>query len=893
VSIHSANCVGNHVFLSGFPDVLTRYHSISSRYIGFSDNKKVKKRLTLMSALALCSITTPATAESLQLPGVNLNHLNLNLPPVSRALQNLPNAAPSLPPVNPHVNPHVMPMINTPTTVSPSASMPSISPPSVLLPNAATQRSFAAPQLFNPINVQLPKPTFVTPAAGDVQVEKGAQVLVSRDSGKTRIQNLTGIGKSVRVQVTDANGNQKTITLDPGTELVTGKEPLTEQDVRIGDGIPRRNISVNGNIAVAEFDLASVLKGNGELRRLVVNPATKAERALGKRLLKTAASLITIRGRDGFEQAPPIVPPAEAPSVVASGQSPATTQQTEQSAVIAAQQQNQAANLNTTTVAANPRATNTFDQTHPLLPSNFRGARERAGPRRLAQLPPTAATAVPNVGLPVLPFGEAQHRTSTGATKVNSAASAGHELARAGSAAQERSHPLFPGLHKQLQQSVREHPNLAIALIALFAIMFSIMAALAYGFYKSRHEVNRLNRGLQAKVAELNELNDELTRTRDKALEASRLKSEFVANISHEIRTPITAVLGMIGLLKETQRDEHEFELVKMLDDSARSLLNVINDILDFSKIEAGMLMIHDVDFQLADVAKEIIAVLSGSAKEKKIDLLLNIDPAADIVVHGDPFRLRQVLTNLLSNAIKFTQEGAVKLTVKTEENGMVGFYVKDTGIGISPESRKRLFQPFSQADGTTTRRYGGTGLGLSISKRLVELMGGQIDFRSESGSGSEFWFTVPLGKAQFDAAPASEPVKPEVRVNPAGPLRILVAEDSPVLQRIVTHQLKSLNYDVVLAKNGLEALEAIKSGHFDLVLMDWQMPELDGIQATEEIRKLAEGATVPIIAMTANAMEGDRLACLNAGMNDYISKPFTLEQLQKAIEAWMPVKSE
>jgi CheY-like chemotaxis protein len=268
--------------------------------------------------------------------------------------------------------------------------------------------------------------------------------------------------------------------------------------------------------------------------------------------------------------------------------------------------------------------------------------------------------------------------------------------------------------------------------------------------------------------------------------------------------------------------------------------------------------------------------------------------------VRGDPFRLRQVLLNLLGNAIKFTQQGSVSLLVQSEHAerttaaSLVSFHVKDTGIGISADARNRLFQPFSQADGTTTRRYGGTGLGLSISRRLVELMGGRIDFESEVGQGSHFWFTLPFEQAEFEPV-----VAPEVKPAAAAPVqgiaqpRILVAEDSAVLQRIVVHQLKKLNYDVVLVSNGLEAVEAIKNGRFDLVLMDWQMPQLDGIQATKQIRELPEAGSVPIIAMTANAMEGDRLSCLNAGMNDYISKPFTLEQLQKAIETWLPTREE
>jgi signal transduction histidine kinase/CheY-like chemotaxis protein len=441
-----------------------------------------------------------------------------------------------------------------------------------------------------------------------------------------------------------------------------------------------------------------------------------------------------------------------------------------------------------------------------------------------------------------------------------------------------------------LKEQVQKNPGIALALIILFGAMLAGMTALAVGYYKSHQEVRRLNRGLQAKLGELNELNEELTSTRDKAVEASRLKSQFVANISHEIRTPITAVLGMIGLLREAPRDEKDADLLKMLDESARSLLTVINDILDFSKIEAGMLMIQSIDFNTKTLAREVSELRAGHAKEKGLDLIVEVEPDADLTVHGDPYRVRQVLLNLIGNAIKFTAAGSVLLKVQREDDNMIGFYVKDTGIGIPEDARARLFQPFSQADGATTRRFGGTGLGLSISRRLVELMGGTIDFRSEPDSGSEFWFTIPFTAATTEAIGAIQPALPPVIAGGAhAGRRILVAEDSPVLQRIVMHQLKSLHYDVTLAKNGREAVEAIQTGAFDLVLMDWQMPELDGIQATREIRRMAQGASIPIVAMTANAMEGDRISCLEAGMNDYISKPFTLDELQKTIGHWLP----
>ena len=442
-----------------------------------------------------------------------------------------------------------------------------------------------------------------------------------------------------------------------------------------------------------------------------------------------------------------------------------------------------------------------------------------------------------------------------------------------------------------LKESIKSHPDIALAVLALVVMLMVLTIYLA-------HTARIRARQAEAASALLRAQAHELTMARDQALQASRLKNEFVANISHEIRTPMTAVLGTINLLFDTKLDADQAEIAHVLKNSARSLLNVINDILDFSKIEAGKLSLENVEFSPETVVREVAELLSGSAKEKHLGL--NTFIAADVParLRGDPIRLKQILMNLEGNAVKFTNEGAVLLSLsKAAEQSVDGaktnlrFSVKDSGIGIAPESSDKLFQAFVQADGTTTRRFGGTGLGLSISRSLAELMGGSINFASTLGEGAEFWLTVP-----FDPIEATTPSpSSDSKITASAPLlhsgrRVLVAEDNQVLQRIVTRQLEKLAYPVDVVNNGHAALEAIVSGAYALVLMDWQMPEMDGLQATNAVRNLdSEKSHIPIIAMTANAMESDKLACLAAGMDDYISKPFTMEQLKDVLERWMP----
>ncbi|WP_438299421.1 ATP-binding protein [Pseudomonas sp. NMS19W] len=407
----------------------------------------------------------------------------------------------------------------------------------------------------------------------------------------------------------------------------------------------------------------------------------------------------------------------------------------------------------------------------------------------------------------------------------------------------------------------------------------------------SQH-INNLAQALEQASREQHQAMAQLIQTREEAEKANNAKSDFLAMMSHELRTPMNGVLGMLQLLETTQMTEEQIEYAALASESTEHLLKVINDILDFSRIERSELELEHIPFNLADLIGACAQSFQHSAAQRGLELQLRIpEDLRGLQVQGDPTRIRQILVNLVGNALKFTEQGRVSIEAQWQslDHELLWFTcsVRDSGIGISSESLELMFNAFQQADSSISRRYGGTGLGLPIARTLAERMGGTLRAQSEEGRGSVFTLEIPLALYKQDLPALAAPRAMDGKADGEG-RNVLLVEDNPVNQTVIEAMLRSLGFTVSVATDGMQAVRSAGGSRYEAILMDCRLPIIDGYEATRQIRRLPGCGHVPIIALTANALQGDRENCLSAGMNDYLAKPFKRNDLQQILQRWV-----
>jgi signal transduction histidine kinase/ActR/RegA family two-component response regulator len=416
----------------------------------------------------------------------------------------------------------------------------------------------------------------------------------------------------------------------------------------------------------------------------------------------------------------------------------------------------------------------------------------------------------------------------------------------------------------------------------------SLLESKSRELWDLHEELAKANEVLEQRVEERTR---ELAAAKEAAEAASHAKSAFLANMSHELRTPMNGVIGAASLLALSEMDEDQQRLIDTVDHSATDLLKLLNEILDLSKIEAGKLTFDPRPFDVISCVSGVVELLRSKVDEQGIELTVNLAPGLNLSRIADETRLRQVLLNLVGNAVKFTKEGSVSVHVSGDDE-FLEIAVKDTGIGIHPERLTSVFEEFVQADASTTREHGGSGLGLAISKRLIDMMGGELHAESILGQGSTFHFRMPSVTTGIAQDVVTQTLPSMRRVRAGG--RVLLAEDHPINQAIAKRMLEHAGCEVTVAEDGVEALEQFRAGTWDVVLLDWQMPRMSGIEGATEMRAYEAEHSLertPLVAMTANAMPGDRETCLAAGMDGYLSKPVRFEDLVAALVRWIPAE--